>query len=301
MTDDLPSQNRYLIVFSFMVNLWAYFRTSWSLESCRHFVRYEGSMTMIGITVVALMMYMRIRALYPRFYSIQAFVLSILLTFIGVNSWLLSHGVPVPHPAYPLVDSCTMIIDPKVPGPIASSSAWLPLLYDTVVISLTLIRTVSSMVSKNPSQMFRVLFREGLLYYSVICAITLILTVMILHAPPSIRNITAQLHLCLTVAMMSRITLHLKRFAQRPNGVIQDHSGPPPFANRRFFSFSQVTTLAPPVYATPSVRVQQDVTFCTDSTAVNETEMVTFLASTVPGPSDDRTPRTSQYTPDAVP
>jgi len=240
-------------------------------------------MTMIGISVVALLMFMRIRALYPRSYAIHASVLSILLTFIGVNSWLLTHGIPVPHPAYPLVDSCTMIVDPKVPGPIASSTAWLPLLYDTVVISLTLIRTASSMVSKNPSQMFRVLLREGLLYYSVICAITLILTIMIIHAPPSIRNITAQLHLCVTVAMMSRITLHLKRFAQRPNGIVNDNASRVPFP-RRFFSFGQITTLAAPTYATPAARAQPDVTFY--SAQENDTflGMETFSTSTVPGP-----------------
>ncbi|KAH9952499.1 hypothetical protein BC827DRAFT_1254119 [Russula dissimulans] len=279
--------NRYLIVFSFMVNLWAYFRTSWSLE-----VR---SMTMIGISIADMMMFMRIRALYPRLWSIQVFVLSVFLTFVGVNSWLLSHGVPVPHPAYPLVDSCTMIIDPKIPGPLASSSAWLPLLYDTIVVSLTVIRTASSVISKNPSQMFRVLLREGLLYYSVIFAITLILTLMINFAPPSIRNITAQ-HLLFTVAMMSRITLHLRRFAARPNGVVQGNVAHPRFMQGRFSSFAPLTTLAAPSYATPAG--QQDATFMqsiyTDSVPVPENEsflaMETFSKPTAADPpEEDRT------------
>jgi len=288
--------NRYLIVFSFMVNLWAYFRTSWSLSSCRHFVRYEGSMTMIGISIADIMMFMRIRALYPRMWSVQAFVFSIFLTFVGVNSWLLTHGVPVPHPAYPLVDSCTMIFETKIPGALTSSSAWLPLLYDTIVVSLTIIRTASSVVSKNPSQMFRVLLREGLLYYSVIFAITLILTLMINFAPPSIKNITAQLHLIFTVAMLSRITLHLRRFAARPNGVVQGHVAPPRFMQGRFSSFAPLSTLAAPSYATPAT--QQDATYMhsvyTDSVPVPENEsflaMETFSKTTGAGtPEEDRT------------
>jgi len=206
---------RYVIPLSFIVNLWAYFRTSWTLRLCSHFVRFEGAMTMTGISIVAMMMFLRIRALYRRVLAIQVIVIAILLTFIGINSWLLTHGIPVPHPAYPLVDSCTMIFDQRVPRPITSSTAWLPLLYDTVVVGLTLFRTSKALYSQTAGQILRVMLREGLLYYSVICAVTLTLTIMIVSATPSVRNITAQLELCLTVTMMSRITLHLKRFAHR--------------------------------------------------------------------------------------
>ncbi|KAH9987097.1 hypothetical protein BJV77DRAFT_802734 [Russula vinacea] len=187
-------------------------------------------MTMIGITIVFIMMFLRIRALYWEFISIQAFVFAILLTFITINSYALTHGIPVKHPDPSLVDSCTMIVDTRIGRPLASSTAWLPLLYDTVIVSLTVYRTASSVYYKTASNLLRVMLREGLLYYSVICTITLILTIMINSATQSIRNITSQyarfhlyppvhgsstivrslcllrLHLCLTVAMMSRIT-----------------------------------------------------------------------------------------------
>ena len=48
---------------------------------------------------------------------------------------------------------------------LASSTAWLPLLYDTVIISLTIYRTASSVNAKPASFVRRVLFQEGLLYY----------------------------------------------------------------------------------------------------------------------------------------
>jgi len=276
--------NRYLIPLSFIVNLWAYFRTTWSLESCRHFVRYEGSMTMIGISIVDLMMFMRIRALYARMLSIQALVLAIFLTFFGVNAYLLTRGVPVYHVAYPLVDSCTMIFDQKVSLAFASSTAWLPLIYDTVVVSLTVYRTASSVLSRNTNELFRVLLREGLLYYSVICTITMILTIMILHADPSIRNITAQLHLLLTVAMMSKISIHLKRFAHRPNGIIYHYMTPTRFGHRRFVSSSPLLSLAPPTYATPAARPTH-VKFVPSARPTSENEpcfaMDTFSTGTV--------------------
>jgi hypothetical protein len=94
---------------------------------------------------------------------------------------------------------------------VASASAWLPLLYDTVVVILTVARTASSVYSKVPGQMLRVLFREGILYYwsvdtmpyihhlltpchhfSVIFCVALSLTIMILHADQSIKNISGQ-------------------------------------------------------------------------------------------------------------
>jgi len=209
---------RYLIPLSFIVNLWAYFSTSWTHLSCSHFVRFEGAMTMIGISIVAMMMFLRIRALYRRVLAVQAVVIAILLTFIGVNSWLLTRGIPVHHSS-PFVESCTMIFDPRLPGPITSSTAWLPLLYDSVVVALTLFRTVRGIYTKSAGQILHVMLREGLLYYGVICAVTLTLTIMIESASPSVRNITAQLELCLTVTMMSRITLHLKRFAHRSTTI----------------------------------------------------------------------------------
>lgn len=50
---------------------------------------------------------------------------------------------------------------------LAASSAWLPLLYDTTVVLLTVNLTARSIYSssRNPSQMFRVLLQEGLIYY----------------------------------------------------------------------------------------------------------------------------------------
>jgi len=92
------------------------------------------------------------------------------------------------------------------------------------VVTLTLKRTVSYLDSSNPGHIFRVLLHEGLLYYGVICTITLTFTIMIVSTTQSIRNVTGQLELCITVAMMSRITLHLKGYHDRRDGVI--HSTP---------------------------------------------------------------------------
>lgn len=202
--------NRYLTPLGFMVNLFAYLSPVWTPEKCQHFIRYEGSMTIIGIEVVGLMMLLRVYAMWNQYKWIVGFIASILIIETGINAWLMTHGQAVVHSR--LVHSCTMIFEPSL-SKIASSSAWIPLLYDTFVVMLTLARTVPSIRHRTSSHIVRVLLEDGLLYYSVIFSINLVLTLMIIFAPPGLKNITAQLELLLTVAMMSRITLNLKKQA----------------------------------------------------------------------------------------
>ncbi|KAI0031180.1 hypothetical protein K488DRAFT_8493, partial [Vararia minispora EC-137] len=92
-----------------------------------------------------------------------------------------------------------------------SASAWLPLIYETTVMGLTLYRTLPFVWQEPAAVIMNRLLREGLLYYAVIFSVTLTLTIMIPVAPQATKNITAQLELLLTVTMMSRITLDLKR------------------------------------------------------------------------------------------
>ncbi|KAG1814423.1 uncharacterized protein BJ212DRAFT_1363681 [Suillus subaureus] len=200
--------NRYLTPLGFIVNLVAYNLPSWSYKSCQHFVRYEGAMTAIGIEIVGLMMLLRVIAMYRHQRAAVVLAVLLLLAWIVVTAWLLTYGGPVIHTDN--IHSCTMVFNS---GSIASASAWLPLLYDTYVFGLTFNRTFSLIRNKEASHVIRTLFADGLLYYSVICAVNLVLTIMIIRAHQGVKNIAAQLGLLLTVTMMSRITLNLKKEA----------------------------------------------------------------------------------------
>jgi len=184
--------NRYLTPLGFMVNLFAYLSPVWTPTKCQHFIRYEGSMTIIGIEVVGLMMLLRVHAMWYHKKWIVAVVAGILIIETVINAWLMTHGQAVAHSA--IVHSCTMIFEPALSKP-ASSSAWIPLLYDTIVVGLTLMRTVPSIRHRTASHIVKVLLEDGLLYYSIIFSINLVLTLMIIFAPPGLKNITAQLEL----------------------------------------------------------------------------------------------------------
>jgi len=202
--------NRYLTPLGFIVNLFAYLSPVWTPDVCNHYIRYEGSMTVIGINTVALMMFIRIKALYYG-QKLVLFPVAVLgLLSFCMNAFLLTKGIAVVHNPASGVRACTMIFGDGISGQLASSSAWLPLLYDTLVLGLTLNRTIPSLRNRTASYVMRRLLQDGLLYYSAIFSITFVLSIMIAAAPPGIQNITAQLELLMTVAMMSRITISLK-------------------------------------------------------------------------------------------
>ncbi|KAF8509966.1 hypothetical protein JB92DRAFT_3119403 [Gautieria morchelliformis] len=103
-------------------------------------------------------------------------------------------------------------------GSWGSASAWLPLLYDTVVVGLVMYRTRELLPIRTGGQ-YRVvetLMKDGLMYYSVILAANLVLAVMIVRSSDGVKNICAQFQLLITVTMMSRITLNLRKNMQRP-------------------------------------------------------------------------------------
>jgi len=202
--------NRYFTPLGFILNLFAYLSPVWTFERCARFVRYEGCTVAIAVEVVGLMMLLRINALYPH----QKWItrgLSLLLIFETVmNAWLISRGQPVVHNPNSGIHACSMVFDPSISAA-ASSSAWIPLLYDTIIFGLTLFRTVPPIRREEASYIIKRLLEDGLLYYSVIFTVTFVLTFMIVAAPPGTKNICAQMEQLITVAMMSRITLNLKK------------------------------------------------------------------------------------------
>jgi len=212
--------NRYFTPLGFVGGLIAYF-SDWSYAGCNHFVRYEGATVSIAIELSGLMMLLRVRALYIQQPKVIWFVGSILLAEIVVNAWLVSHGEAVQHSTG--VHACSMIFDPSLRFA-PSASAWLPLLYDTIVIGLTLVKCVGPVKQRTASHIVKTLLKDGLIYYSAIFAVNFVLAIMIVSTPPGVKNICAQLEQLLTVAMMSRITLNLKREAFRDPDMTMQYS-----------------------------------------------------------------------------
>ncbi|KAF8843255.1 hypothetical protein BDN67DRAFT_1029219 [Paxillus ammoniavirescens] len=194
--------NRYLTPLGFIVNLVG------ELCLCHKFVRYEGAMTTIGIQVAGLMMLLRVRALYKNKKAVFWSVMLVFLVWVGVNAWLLTFG-----------EGMALYFRENNVKSMASASAWLPLIYDTLIFALVLNKTQPALHRETSGHIVRTLYADGILYYSLICAVNLVLTIMIKSAPSGVQNIAAHnflrcehsFHSLAKVAMMSRITLNLRK------------------------------------------------------------------------------------------
>jgi len=252
--------NRYFTPLGFIINLFAYLSPSWTVERCTHFIRYEGCTVAIAVEVVGLMMLFRINALYPTRPWISWMLGVLLAVETAINIWLISRGEPVLHNTASGVHACSMVFDPAI-SHAASASAWYPLMYDSIVFGLTVNRTLPSIRKKEAGYIVKKLLEDGLLYYSVIFSITFVLTFMIVGAPPGTKNICAQMEQLITVAMMSRITLSLKKAGRRgeiaPAPLLFDGRNPD------FFSDSFMHSVAdapedPPLSDAPAGLKQPD-------------------------------------------
>ncbi|KDR67516.1 hypothetical protein GALMADRAFT_161557 [Galerina marginata CBS 339.88] len=250
--------NRYFTPLGFVVNLYAYLSPTWTFERCQctllsdafklthfrcaRFVRYEGCTVVIAVEVVGLMMLLRINALYPHQKWITKSLGALLIFETAFNSDL----------------ACSMVFDPSISGA-ASASAWVPLLYDTIIFGLTLYRTVPPIRREEASYIIKRLLEDGLLYYSVIFSVTFVLTFMIVAAPPGTKNIVAQMEQLITVAMMSRITLNLKKAGEEmvsegpssPKSLLFDRERRPR-GSFQYWDNPVFTASLPPIFPSPA-------------------------------------------------
>jgi len=184
---------------------------------CNDFSRFQFATALIHVNVVAMMMFLRVHALYHGRKLITGGLLLLLFIQFTMFTWLLTRVEAVVHNPLSGVRACMVLFDPKI-GIIADSASLIPLLYDTVVLVLVLYRTLPSIRDRNVAYMMRRFLEDGLAYYTAIFAVSLVLAIMVVVAPPAIKNITGQLHVILSVAMMSRITINMQRSIHKAFG-----------------------------------------------------------------------------------
>ncbi|KAJ7465239.1 hypothetical protein FB451DRAFT_1402944 [Mycena latifolia] len=256
--------NRYFTPLGFIINLFAYLSPSWTVE------RF-GCTVAIAVEVVGLMMLLRINALYPTRRWITAMLGVLLVVETAINIWLISRGEPVLHNRASGVHACSMVFDPAI-STAASASAWYPLLYDSIVFGLTVNRTLPAIRKKQAGFIVKKLLEDGLLYYSVIFSITFVLTFMIVAAPPGTKNICAQMEQLLTVAMMSRITLSLKKAGRhgeiRPSRFLLNGRDPTIFSDSFMHSVAEDPDDLPPPDADGHALKQPDRLILTGRTPI---------------------------------
>ncbi|KAG1743493.1 hypothetical protein EDB19DRAFT_2038201 [Suillus lakei] len=210
------SKNRYITPLGFVVNIVALTLPTWSIESCRNFVRYEGAMATIGVSIAQLIMLLRIYVLYRGNRLAIAIPCLLFLVWVALEAYVMARGEMVPMAQQ--VHSCREVYD--LPLTLSAARAWMPLTYDSAVFAMTLWHTLPIVRNKGAGRILLTFLLDGTLYYAVICSANLALTVMIVRAPQGQKGIAAQLVFLLTVVMTSRVTLNLKKQAETPAIII---------------------------------------------------------------------------------
>ncbi|KAF8526917.1 hypothetical protein BU17DRAFT_61894 [Hysterangium stoloniferum] len=174
-------------------------------------------------TTPSVIMILRVWALWHKDKRIIA-ILSIFWIFqVAFSGMALGFSKRVPFP--PFLTGCILTGNNTLWTPF-----WLmPLLTDTTIFSLTLLRYFRYSKEKRHNSLLRVLIRDGMLYYLCIFGANLLNVLLFLAATEDLKAIGASFSQVLTSIMVSRLVLNLRNF--RPeyevaSGRYQAHAHP---------------------------------------------------------------------------
>ncbi|KAG1743199.1 uncharacterized protein EDB91DRAFT_1126139 [Suillus paluster] len=103
--------NRYITPLGFIVKIVALTLPTWSTESCRKFIRFEGAMATIGVSIAELIMLLRVYALclWRSRRLATAIPCLIFLVWVALEACLMTRGEIVSHAQQ--VHSCREVYD----------------------------------------------------------------------------------------------------------------------------------------------------------------------------------------------
>ncbi|KAG2739999.1 hypothetical protein P692DRAFT_201872753 [Suillus brevipes Sb2] len=132
------------------------------LLSCRHFLRYQGAMVIIGVGIAQLIMLLRIYALYREHRLATAIPGLLFLVWVALEGYAMTRSEMVP--ITPQIHSCREVHD--LPLTLSVTRAWMPLTYDSVVFAMTLWHALPIVLNKAAGRILLSLLTDGALYYT---------------------------------------------------------------------------------------------------------------------------------------
>ncbi|KAF8510361.1 hypothetical protein BU17DRAFT_70100 [Hysterangium stoloniferum] len=172
---------RPVIVASFLSPAW-----SKNVEACQHSVRFSGGST---VAFVAIIMILRVWAIWKKDKRIIA--------ILGVF-WVFQ------------VAFSGMALGFSKREPIHSPFWLMPLLTDTTVFALTLLRVFRYSKEARENSLLRLLIRDGALYFLCICSANFLNVVLFLTATEDLKAIGAGFSQVITSVLVSRLVLNLR-------------------------------------------------------------------------------------------
>ncbi|KAI9452882.1 hypothetical protein BJY52DRAFT_892035 [Lactarius psammicola] len=201
--------NRYLAVFGHIPLAVSYILRRDDLPVCQGLHIYHEVFGLIMQTLAGLLCLIRVYALYGRSRRILIILFSFGTASILVACWAMigsRHANVETIQVISSVSGCNQYM-PREGGRYAAL-AWLGLLvFDSMIFSLTLYKAFA--MGKG-IRLLDVMVRDGAMYYSALFVVNLTNILILLFAPPLLKNSTTSITNVLSITLVSRLMLNLR-------------------------------------------------------------------------------------------
>ncbi|KAF8583358.1 hypothetical protein K439DRAFT_1412273 [Ramaria rubella] len=198
---------RYLTPLELIVFFFGFDDPTLSAQNtCSGFLKFPGAATLSSIALIEVIMSLRTYALYGCNMVLLVCLLFLVACQASVMAVLVHNGRRVPLPIG--VTGCVLT------GRNAYLAAfWMsPLVLDTVIFTLTLYKTRQCRKKAQEVSLLRLLLKDGIIYYVVICGVNVLNVLVYLSAPIDLKAVGATFSYVMTTIMISRLVLNLQGF-----------------------------------------------------------------------------------------
>jgi hypothetical protein len=211
--------NRYLTLLLYVTLTAGVFDKTWSVQTCQHFIIIPAVGTVVLQGVTSLVMLLRTYALWSRKTPILIILVAAYLVLMALSVRAMVAGRRY-NPEQFLYPGCMII----VPGALRLNPlvhAWLTLIFfDTIVVALTLWRTLSIHRMGGKMPLTTLLLRDGVAYFAAIGLANLSYFFIYAVAVP-VNMTVAQ---AISAIMTSRLILNLRQESRATTVVDEDDS-----------------------------------------------------------------------------
>lgn len=201
--------NRYFAIMACTICIVALFSPNWSLSRCQHFAKFEGVFTEVVVLISEIMLIMRVYAVHKKNNLVLLLLSSIWTAQLCLMSFTLRNSGPVIIPRTSVTFGCVLVPNPNI-GDLDLFFIVPSVVFDGVTIILLLWGLYSRTENKNTSSLFRVLLRDGVLYFAVVVFVNTAWISTGLTLATDLKNILAVPSTVMTNVLISRLTLNLK-------------------------------------------------------------------------------------------
>ncbi|KAH9169212.1 hypothetical protein EDB89DRAFT_1494129 [Lactarius sanguifluus] len=201
--------NRYLPIFGHIPLAVSYMTRSDDLPVCEGLHVYHEIFGIFVQSLAGLLCLIRVYALYGRSLRVLGILLSVGIGSILVGCWAMIGSRRAKVETIQVISSvtgCNQYM--PIEGGRYAALAWLGMLvFDSTIFSLTLYKAIRM---GRGIRLLDVIVRDGTMYYSALFIMNLTNILMLLLAPPLLKNSTTSITNVLSITLVSRLMLNLR-------------------------------------------------------------------------------------------